>query len=251
MKGLNERIKEAAELIANSDHLVIFTGAGISTESGIPDYRGPNGVWTRRDKGLPPPKPKVPWKQRKPNQGHIVIKKLQDMGLMKFLISQNVDNLHLMSGIKEDLIGEFHGNSELMRCMECGTTYQKSEIWDDNKWGPGYLTSKVRKGQPSCPECDGRLVSTVVNFGDPIPDGVMENSVKHSQKCDVFLVVGSSLSVTPASYMPKYALKNNADLIIINKQPTPMDNKASVLFHESAGDVLVKILDKVEEINKQ
>jgi len=243
----DQRIKEAAELIHNSRYLVIFTGAGVSTESGIPDYRGPDGLWTRRDKGLPPPK--VPkWSTVEPNQAHMAIVELQNMGLMKFLISQNVDNLHLKSGIKEELIAEFHGNMELMRCLQCGKKIQKEGFWDEKKWGKAYQTSPKAKNQPKCPGCGGAIVSSIVNFGDPIPANELQFSFDHSKLADVFLVVGSSLTVTPAAYCPEYALQNHADLIIINNQPTPFDSSATVLFHENAGKTLTRILEEIHRL---
>ena len=239
-----KRIKEAAELLYKSQYLVIFTGAGVSTESGIPDYRGPDGLWTRRDKGLPPPKmPK--WSSVDPNLSHKAIVELQNMGKMKFLISQNIDNLHMKSGIKEELIAEFHGNMELMRCLECEKRFQKEGLWDEKKWGKGYRTNSVQDGQPKCPECDGRIISSIVNFGDSIPEKEIRHSFEHSKQADVFLVVGSSLTVTPAAYCPQYALEHRADLIIINNQPTPFDTAATVVFHENAGETLTNIMKEI------
>ncbi len=241
------RIKEAVNLLHNSQYLVIFTGAGVSTESGIPDYRGPNGLWTRRDKGLPPPKmPK--WSSVDPNLAHKAIVELQNMGKMKFLISQNVDNLHLKSGVNEDLIAEFHGNMELMRCLECDKQFKKGGFWDEKKWGKAYRTHPEQEGQPKCPNCGGRIISSVVNFGDPIPEKEIRESFNHSKLADVFLVVGSSLSVTPAAFCPQYALENRAHLIIINNQPTPFDTAASVLFHENAGETLTNILKEISKL---
>ena len=117
--SLEEKIELAAEWIAKSKHFVAFTGAGISTQSGIPDFRGPDGVWTRRDKGLPPPKMKKAWSEIHPNEGHLVLLELQKMGLLKFLITQNTDNLHRQSGIYHDTISELHGNGTLMKCLSC------------------------------------------------------------------------------------------------------------------------------------
>jgi len=245
-----KRIKEAALLISKSKHLVVFTGAGISTESGIPDYRGPNGVWTRRDQGLPPPRMKKGWNEVEPNRGHYMLVELQNMGILKFLISQNVDNLHLASGIHENMIPEFHGNGQLMRCMECNNKFKKDEIWDEARWGNAYLTDPVRKGQPDCPKCHGRIVSTVVNFGDGIPTEEYNHSITHSSQADVFLVVGSSLVVTPAANMPQYALRNKAKLIIINNQETPYDAKCHIRFTENAGDTLTRIVEEVKKLLK-
>lgn len=247
MSTFSGRIKEAAELIHQSQYLVIFTGAGVSTESGIPDYRGPDGVWTRRDKGLPPPKgPK--WSTVEPNKAHMAIVELQNMRLMKFLISQNVDNLHLKSGIKNELIAEFHGNMELMRCLECDRQFPKEGFWDEKKWGKAYRTYPIQEGQPICPDCGGQIISSVVNFGDPIPEKEIRLSFEHSKKADVFLVVGSSLSVTPAAYCPQYALENRAYLIIVNNQTTPFDMAASVVFREKAGETLTRILQEIVQL---
>ncbi len=241
-----QNVALAAAWIKSSKHFVAFTGAGISTESGLPDFRGPDGVWTRRDKGLPPPK-SARWCDVEPNAGHLALVKLQNMGILKFLISQNVDNLHLKSGIKPEILAEFHGNMTLMRCLKCDKQFPKDEVWDENKWGPGYRTSPVVPGQPKC-GCGGRLISSVVNFGDPIPAKELKMSYDHSGKSDVFLVIGSSLTVTPASDMPKEALSNGAKLIIINKQETPYDSYAHLRFFEGAGQVLGAIIAKIEKM---
>ena len=248
--SFEKRVQFAAVAILKSRHLVVFTGAGISTESGLPDYRGPDGVWTRRDKGLPPRKMKMRWRDVDPNQGHLALVELQEMGLLKFLISQNVDNLHLKSGIHPDRIAEFHGNSALMKCLECGQRFLKDEIWDENTWGKGYLTSPEIPGAPRC-DCTGRIVSTVVNFGDPIPAEEYNRSTRHSGRADVFLVVGSSLQVTPASEMPFLALKNGGKLIIVNKMKTPLDHEAHLRFIEPAGQVLPAIIKKIKAAKRR
>ncbi len=240
------RIRLAADSILNSQHFVVFTGAGISTESGLPDYRGPDGVWTRRDKGLPPRRMSVRWSEVEPNDGHYAIVELQNMGLMKFLISQNVDNLHLKSGIHPDKIAEFHGNSTIMKCMDCDKRFPKDEIWDEKRWGKGYRTSVEVPGSPKC-KCGGRIISSVVNFGDPIPDKEFELSDHHSHIADVFMVVGSSLQVTPASNMPRRALRNRAKLIIINQMETPYNKQAYVRFFEEAGEVLTAIVKQIKK----
>ncbi|MHA1729926.1 MAG: Sir2 family NAD-dependent protein deacetylase [Promethearchaeota archaeon] len=229
-KSYEERINIAAQLIAQSSYLVCFTGAGISTESGVPDFRGPDGLWTRRDKGLPPPKQKKPWSETEPNEGHLAIVELQNLGIMKFLISQNIDNLHIKSGIQEDLIAEFHGNMTKMRCLDCGIRYNIKEL----------------DGSKKCPQCNGKLRTDVVNFGDSIPIGALKSSMLHSRQSDVFLVVGSTLTVTPAANMPIYALENDAKLIILNNQRTGFDGSATVKFTENAGPILTAIVEKVK-----
>ena len=249
--SLEQRIKTATNWIAHSKHLVFFTGAGISTDSGIPDYRGPDGVWTRRDKGLPPPTMKKNFSQIEPNDGHKVIKEFQDMGLLKFLISQNVDNLHLKSGIQMNKIAELHGNRMLMRCLKCDKQFPKDGLWDINKWGNGYRKSPVHPNQPKCPECAGRIISSVVNFGDPMPKNELETSFYHSSMADVFVVVGSSLAVTPAALLPKEAKNHGSKLIIINQMETSYDYIADLRFFENASEILKEILKNINVILEQ
>ncbi len=247
--SFKEKVNQAAELISNASYLVTFTGAGISTESGIPDFRGPDGLWTRRDKGLPPPKMPKRWSSVEPNVGHFAIVELQNMGILKFLISQNVDNLHLKSGIRRDMIAEFHGNMDLMVCTECNKEFLKEDIWDEEKWGKGYRASPPVPGQPAC-ECGGRIVSSIVNFGDAIPMKELKDSYYHSSMADVFLSVGSSLTVTPAAEMPMVAYNKGAKLIIINKEDTPFDSVAHLRFYEGSGETLAAIMDRMKELQK-
>ena len=167
-RSLNEDIEKIAQWIIESNHIVAFTGAGISTDSGIPDFRGPDGVWTRRDAGLPPPSWKVSQGQVQPNRSHLALVELQRMNKLQFLITQNTDNLHRQSGIEPAILAELHGNGKLVRCLRCDRQYKRQEVrWDANRFGPGYRTQKPVAGQPRCPDCGGRLISSVVNFGDP------------------------------------------------------------------------------------
>src|SRR3712207_6162025 len=124
-------------------YIVAFTGAGISTDSGIPDFRGPDGVWTRRDAGLAPPRWRVAPGEVRPNAAHLALVELQQSGRLKFLITQNTDNLHRRSGIRPELLAELHGNGHLMRCLACDRQYPRQEVgWDAAKWGPGYRTQR-------------------------------------------------------------------------------------------------------------
>ena len=248
---LEEKIELAAKWIAESKRLVIFTGAGISTGSGLPDYRGPDGVWTRRDKGLPPPK-SPPWDQVKPNQGHYIIVELLKMGKIDFVISQNVDGLHAKSGIQFDKLAELHGNLYFMKCLgDCGKKMTFEDAgWDKKKWGGGYRTNRIRKGQPTCPNCGGRLISSIVNFGDSLPEDELYESIKRSQQSDVFFVIGSSLVVTPAANMPEYARRSGAKLIILNMGETPYDSVVDLRFSNKIEDVLPPIFEKVKELVK-
>jgi len=218
-EDIRERIETLAQWMYDANYLVMFTGAGVSTESGLPDFRGPDGLWTRKEKGLPPPPQQRPWSEVDPNAGHYAIKALQDLGRLKFLISQNVDNLHLKSGILPELLAELHGNLTKMRCQRCEKTSDKDT------------------GVSLC-SCGGSLVSSVVDFGQSLPEKDLRESFYHSQQCDLFVAVGSSLVVTPAAHMPVEALRAGAKLVIINRGETPLDKYAHLRFHEGTGEVL-------------
>ncbi|UCG12625.1 MAG: hypothetical protein JSU72_19445 [Deltaproteobacteria bacterium] len=226
---LDTRIETLAQWMFESKRLVVFTGAGISTESGLPDFRGPDGVWTRRDKGLPPRPMDLDWSAVEPNEAHSAVVALQEMGKLGFLISQNVDNLHLKSGIRPELLAELHGNIALLRCPRCEETLPRSA------------------GVDRC-SCGGRLASSIVNFGDQLPTKDLTESYEHSQNCDLFIVVGSSLVVTPAADMPRVALETGARLVIVNQGETPFDRLAHLRFHESAGEVLPNAVWMLKEM---
>lgn len=227
---LEQRIKTLAQWMFESKYLVVFTGAGISTESGLPDFRGPDGLWTRREKGLPA-KP-MRFDSVGPNSGHIAIVELQKLGKLAFLISQNIDNLHLESGIRPDLLAELHGNVTKLKCSRCEFELDRSS------------------DLAICPSCSGKLVSSVVNFGQSLPRKALDASYQHSKKCDLFVVVGSSLVVTPAATMPKVALEAGARLVIINQGETPFDRLVHLRFWEGIGEVLPPAVDQLKELIK-
>lgn len=227
---LEQRIETLALWMFESKYLVVFTGAGISTESGLPDFRGPDGLWTRREKGLPT-KP-MRFDSVEPNSAHMAIVELQKLGRLAFLIAQNIDNLHLKSGIRPDLLAELHGNVTKLRCSRCELELDRSSDW------------------AICPSCGGKLVSSVVNFGQPLPRKALEASYQHSEKCDLFVVVGSSLVVTPAATMPRVALEAGARLVIINQGETPFDRLAHLRFWEGIGEVLPPTVDRLKELMK-
>jgi len=226
MSDLRQRITTLAQWMLESKYLVVFTGAGISTESGLRDFRGPDGLWTRRDKGLATPR--QDFTGAEPNSGHVAINELQDLGKLAFLISQNVDNLHLKSGIKPEILAELHGNLTKVRCTECDFKMDRVE------------------GESECPLCGGKLVSTVVNFGQSLPAKDLAESYEHSQKCDLFLVVGSSLVVYPAADMPRVALQAGAKLVVINQGETPFDGQAHLRFTEAIGEVMPPAVEQLK-----
>lgn len=224
---LDTRINTLAEWMFGAKHLVVFTGAGISTESGLPDFRGPNGIWTRQARGLPAKR--RDFSVVEPNAGHMAIVELQKLGKLSFLISQNVDNLHLRSGVSPDLLAELHGNVTKLRCRRCQAQVDRSV------------------GLDTC-SCGSGLVSSVVNFGQPLPQQELTDSYWHSQRCDLFIVAGSSLVVTPAADMPREAVQSGARLVIINKGETPFDRLAHLRFDERIGEVLPPAVARLKEM---
>jgi NAD-dependent SIR2 family protein deacetylase len=226
--ALAERIETLARWMLESKHLVVFTGAGISTESGLPDFRGPDGIWTRQAKGLPTKG--RDFGSAEPNSGHMAIVELQQLGKLGFLISQNVDNLHLKSGVRPDLLAELHGNVTKLRCIRC--EFLLDNLDDLN----------------ACPLCGGKLASSVVNFGQSLPQKDLADSYRHSERCDLFIVVGSSLVVTPAADMPRVAVNSGARLVIINQGETPLDRLAHLRFEEGIGKVLPPAVNRLKQL---
>jgi NAD-dependent SIR2 family protein deacetylase len=228
-RSVSERIQILARWLLQSCHTVVFTGAGISTESGLPDFRGPEGLWTRQEKGLPAPSV-ADWLIVQPNEAHLAIVEWQNMGKLQFLISQNVDNLHLKSGIHPELLAELHGNIFKVQCVSCGFGCDASPDLDE------------------CSSCGGRLVSTVVNFGDSIARKAWEYSKWHSQRCDLFIVVGSSLAVNPAAKLPRIAVRAGANLVIINQGKTHLDRLCHLRFEERIEEVLPAATNQLKQL---
>src|SRR5919106_628466 len=159
-RHLQRHVGKIARWIAASEHTVAFTGAGISTDSGIPDFRGPEGVWTRRDAGLPAPRWRVPPDEVAPNASHLSLFELQRLGKLRFLVTQNTDNLHRRSGISPEVLAELHGNGQLMRCQGCGRLFTRQEVgWDTGRWGPGYRTQKPVPSPPLRPDARPGLLA--------------------------------------------------------------------------------------------
>ncbi len=227
-EDLEQRITTLANWMFEVRHLVVFTGAGISTESGLADFRGPEGLWTRQAKGLPTKS--IDFSSAAPNAGHLAIAELQALGKLAFLISQNVDNLHLRSGIRPELIAELHGNITKLRCQTC-------EFLMDNM-----------DDQMPCPICGGAMASSVVNFGQSLPERDVAEAYRHTRRADLFVVVGSSLVVTPAANMPRVALQAGARLVVINQGETPLDRSAHLRFEERIGEVLPPVIARLKEL---
>jgi len=244
-------INKAAEKIAGAKRLIVFTGAGISTESGIPDYRSQGGIWDKfkpvefSDFMASRTAREEYWRQRMamekslavsaPNKGHLAIARFHRMGLLEKVITQNIDGLHQESGIPQEKIIELHGNTRRVRCMSC----KKLITWEAAQ-------AMIDSGDPA-PECDcsGYLKPDTISFGQAMPVEETKEAAELSSQSDVFLVVGSTLLVHPAAAMPQYAKSGGAFLIILNLSDTPMDGVADILIREKAGDVLAAIADAV------
>jgi len=246
---------KVADLIINARKIVVFTGAGHSTESGIPDFRSPGGIWDRFDPDdftyqkfvSSPDSRRKQWqilwggrltKEIKPNPAHYAIVELDRLGKLDCVITQNVDNLLQKAGVPTDKVLELHGNMQWVICLSCGQRYPLEQI-----------KARLDKGEaiPDCEACRGILKPDIVLFGEALPEEVLAEATSCSQNCDLFIVIGSSLVVYPAAYMPIYATDAGAKLVVINLSPTPMDEQAAVLIQAKAGETMTRIIQKVTE----
>lgn len=254
--NLEQKMNEIAELIAQSNRVLIFTGAGISTESGIPDFRSPGGVWTKYDpeyftiqKFLSDKESREKiWSmltesglmmtEAKPNPGHYAIAELEKMNKLYGIVTQNVDGLHQKAGVSDDLVFQLHGDMSHAKCLSCGKRYSMDEMIE-------WLNRGIKA--PECGSCSGILKPDGVFFGEQLPIDVLREAEHRSRNCEICIVLGSSLVVYPAASLPMYALKSKAKLIIINIGSTSMDNMATVHIEGKSGEVMPKIIDKVKK----
>jgi len=225
------KIKELAEVIRNTKHLVVYTGAGVSTSAKIPDYRGPNGVWTLRDKGLVP-KFDITIEQALPTPTHMALTELEKCGILKYLVSTNVDGLHRRSGIPEKAIAELHGNCFKEVCESCSQEYLRS--FDVAKSDFQHKTGRVCEIN----DCNGSLKDTIINFGENLPQKEIDLTTIHSKMSDVSFVLGTSMRVSPACNFPTVAAKNGGKMIIVNLQVTPFDSLAYLVIRERTDKVM-------------
>jgi NAD-dependent deacetylase len=238
-----------AELLAAAQRVVVFTGAGISTESGIPDFRSPGGVWSRMkpiyfDEFLSDEAQRreawnrtfsgvAGWVGAKPNAGHFAVARLVARGKVTAVITQNVDNLHQESGVPADQVIELHGNASYATCLSCGLRHEL-EVLKQSFLGRGEI--------PTCRDC-GELVKTAtISFGQPMPRGPMARAEEATRACDLFVVLGSSLVVFPAAGFPLLAKQNGAKLVIINREPTEQDPYADLVINEQIGPTLSAVV---------
>ncbi len=254
---MEEQIDRLADLIVSSKRVVVFTGAGVSTESGIPDFRSPGGIWEQYDPSeftyqrfvSNAETRKQHWQfyrsgmlgseNAQPNPAHYAIAELWRMGRLDCVITQNVDNLHQKAGVPEEKVIELHGNMRWVKCLDCGKRNTMDEV----------IKRVEDEGleEPRCQECQGILKPEGIFFGEPLPERALREATYYSRNCDLFIVIGSTLIVTPAAYMPSYALESGARLVIINLSSTPLDRQANMLIQGKAGEVMSTVVEKVRE----
>jgi NAD-dependent deacetylase len=252
--SLDQKIKDVAAMIVAARRVVVFTGAGVSTESGIPDFRSPGGIWTKFDPEdftierflYSAETRKKQWRilmegglfaQAEPNRAHVAIAELERLGKLTCVITQNIDNLHQKAGNDPKKVYELHGNMNWLRCLDCHEAYRLEDI-----------LAKPRPADdvPACERCRGILKPDVVFFGESLPPETLSQATYHACNCDLLMVVGSSLVVYPAAYMPMYAKNAGARLVIINRDDTPYDGSADVVINHSAGEAMSGILEMVK-----
>ena len=237
------------EMIQESRVVAGFTGAGISTESGVPDFRSPNSPWMRH-KPTPfesflhsPEARREAWRRKfiiddlyrdaRPSRGHLAVASLIASGRMPAVITQNIDGLHQASGLGENEVIELHGNGTYAKCLSCGRRHELDWV---------RLRFEASGEPPECEACGGILKSATISFGQAMPEEPMRVAQKLAARCDLFLVIGSSLVVYPAAAFPLFAKENGARLVIVNREPTPLDGAADLVIHAEIGCVLSQFL---------
>jgi len=244
-----EGARRLRELIAECKRAVVFTGAGISTESGIPDFRSPQGIWSKTTPILwnefmaSEDARREAWRRKfameqeigaiEPNAGHRALTKLHRIGKLSHIITQNIDGLHVASGMPADRVIELHGNGTYATCLDCGARCELADI-KRGFVGEGKL--------PVCDGCGGIVKSATISFGQAMPEAAMTRAHEESLACDLFIAVGSSLVVYPAAGFPLVAKKTGATLVILNREPTPLDDDADLVINAEIGPILKRVV---------
>ena len=241
-----ERLRD---MIDRARRVAIFTGAGISTESGIPDFRSPGGVWSRmspiyfQDFVASEEKRREAWDRafsgragwtgKEPNAGHYAVARLVSSGKACAVITQNVDNRHQNAGVPADQVIELHGNASYATCLECGLRHELADL---------KALYQATGDLPACRDCGGIVKTATISFGQPMPQGPMARAEAETLACDLFLVLGSSLVVYPAAGFPQLARHNGARLAIVNREPTDQDALADLVLHDEIGPVMSSVV---------
>jgi NAD-dependent deacetylase len=255
MESFDERLNITLKLFKDADRITAFTGAGISTESGISDFRSPGGVWDRYrvvtlQEFLLSHEARVEYwsmkkdlynemKAAKPNKAHRALAELEKMGRLKCLITQNIDGLHQDSGSSPDIVVELHGTNRKALCLKCGKSWPIEDI---------QVRLEAGDLDPQCEHCKGFIKPATISFGQTMPELEMIRAYECASQCSLFMMIGSSLQVEPAASIPRVAHSAGAKLIFINRTNTPWDYLATVVFRENAGDVLDEIVRRLNNI---
>ena len=242
-------IERLRDMIGSAQRIVAFTGAGISTESGIPDFRSPGGIWTKYqpiyfdDFMSSEEMRREAWRRKfatdetmqkaEPNAGHRALAKLVEQGKMTSIITQNVDGLHQRSGVPESKIIELHGNSTYASCLDCGHRHELEPI---------RKAFQAKGTLPICEKCDGIVKTATISFGQAMPEIQMARAQDETMACDLFMVLGSSLVVYPAAGFPRVAKRKGAGLVIVNRDPTDQDSDADLVVHAEIGPTLSRVV---------
>ena len=237
------------DFLEECQRCVVFTGAGVSTDSGIPDFRSPGGVWTKnqpiyfQDFIDSEDSRREAWRRKietdkvmvdaKPNLGHLAISKMAQSGKMASLITQNIDGLHQASGVPDAMIIELHGNATYSTCLDCAKRYENQPIRDAFQ-DTGAL--------PVCDACGGHIKTATISFGQAMPEAAMLRAQEATLACDLFIAIGSSLVVFPAAGFPVMAKDNGARLVILNRDPTEMDAQADLVINDEIGAILRQVV---------
>ncbi|KAK6841269.1 hypothetical protein PG989_010176 [Apiospora arundinis] len=239
---MEQKAQTLVNYINKSKHIIVFTGAGISTSTGIPDFRGPEGVWTLRKQGRLRTSKTATTLQAVPSPTHMALVELQNRGILKYVVSQNCDGLHRKSGILPDRISELHGNSNREYCKDCGKDY----IRDFRAVSTYEKSIHDHRTGRKCALCGGVLIDTIINFGESLPEDALQFARDHAEKADLCIALGSSLTVTPANEIPETVGKRKgAKLVICNLQTTPFDKSTSLRVFGKTDDLMERVMEKL------
>lgn len=234
---LADKVDQLADLVKRSRKMVIHTGAGISTSAGIPDFRGPQGVWTLRAQGLSPKRSPGAYA---PTLTHMAIVGLLEAGRLYHLISQNTDGLHIRSGIPTDKISELHGNTNMEQCTKCGHRFIRKF-----HTRTAHDVHDHRTGR-KCELCGGPLKDTIINFGENLPRDQLEKAYQVSQEADLAIVLGSSMRVSPANDLPLTTAKRGKPLVMVNLQKTPLDSACRLRIFAKTDEVMAMLAERLQ-----
>ncbi|XP_032902592.1 NAD-dependent protein deacetylase sirtuin-6 [Amblyraja radiata] len=240
---LERKVLELADLVQNASYLVVHTGAGISTSSGIPDFRGPRGVWTMEEQGLEP-KFDTTFEEAKPSKTHMALVALQRVGIVKYVISQNVDGLHVRSGLPRDRLSELHGNMFVEECTKCGKQYVRDSVVGTMGLKATGRLCDVKKAR-GLRACRGKLQDTILDWEDALPDRDLSLADEACRKSDMSITLGSSLQIKPSGNLPFNTKKKGGKLVIVNLQATKLDRYADLRIFGFVDEVITKLMKRL------